>query len=887
MSYWPLWGKTRQPGDAGDETHALIHHMIEVGAVASEVWNGVVAQAVRGEVCRAIGSEPDETRRLIAWLACLHDLGKASPAFQVKHAQAIPSLQAAGLHVDRQGSASTHHGDIGHYVLLEELPRVVSGPPRAIRGLAGILGGHHGTWRSSPPDVANWELGGESWAKVRGELVDELAALWARPLPGRWPAGEAELNAFLAVLGGLVTMSDWLGSMAQLFPCQKGPSDLVSYLGEATQRAHDAVQRLLPGRLPAGDGEPTFQGMFPAFAPNAVQQAAIDLGERLQGPALVIIEAPTGSGKTEAALYLAELLQRRGGGAGTYVAMPTVTTSNQMHGRVTAALSQARPGLSLRPLLVHGQALWQSPPPPVAAEEGGLGAAIDPMAWFLPRKRSLLAPYGVGTVDQALLCVLPTAHFYLRLFGLAGKTVVFDEVHAYDTYMSALFERLLAWLHALGSSVIILSATLPAATRERLHTAFGGAESPRFAGPCTYPAITWRSGERSGVLSLAAPSFSREVGLRWLARDTMVDELRAALGDGGCAAVICNTVSRAQETYLALQAADLVPPDELYLFHARYPQAWRDEIEGRVLTRFGKEPRRGDERAVLVATQVVEQSLDLDFDYMVTDLAPIDLLIQRAGRLHRHARGAGERPRRLERPTLAVVRPPASDGVSEVGEDGPMYEPYVLLRTLLALEGRQGLRMPADTSQMISAVYDEGREPDLSGRPELRRALEEGRVQMERNVRAAIDEAKKRLVAGPQSRYFVGGQGEMLHDDDPAVHRSLQALTRLTEPSVQVVCLHRRGDELSTEPEGGTCLQLDSLDDGLARALARSSVAVSHRGVVFSLLAQAVPAPWARHPYLRHCRLAVFADGVCSLSEGRYSLRLTRELGLQVIKEVP
>ena len=154
-------------------------------------------------------------------------------------------------------------------------------------------------------------------------------------------------------------------------------------------------------------------------------------------------------------------------------------------------------------------------------------------------------------------------------------------------------------------------------------------------------------------------------------------------------------------------------------------------------------------------------------------------------------------------------------------------------------------------------------------------------------MRAEIDEAKKRLIVGPESRRFTSGEGEALHEDDPAVHRSLQALTRLAEPSVQVVCLHRRGEQLSTEPEGGPGLPLDALDHELARTLARSSVAVTHRGVIGALLAQEPPAAWARHPFLRHCRLAVFTDGVCRLPESRYALRLTRELGLQVTKEAP
>lgn len=881
---WALWGKTRQGSAAGDETHALIHHMVEVAAVAGGLWDCVVAPAVRSDVCAWVGLAGGETRRLVEWLAALHDIGKASPAFQAKYPPAIAALQAAGLPVELQGSQTTPHGAISQHVLTHELPRLLGAPLPVARRLAAIIGGHHGIWLANPPDIKGWELGGEPWDGVRRALIDALTGLFAPRLRCHWPASEVECNALLVVVAGLITMADWIGSMVECFPCRCGPSDLAEYLEGARAKAREVLRVVMPGGLPAPSGEGLFGRLFPSFAPNSMQQAAIELSSRLVGPALVLIEAPTGCGKTEAALYLAECLRARGEGPGTYVAMPTMTTSNQMHDRVSAALSAAYPGLQWRPLLVHGQAMWRAPAPEVETEADGATDA-DPMAWFLPRKRSLLAPYGVGTVDQALLGVLAASHFYLRLYGLARKTVVFDEVHAYDTYMSAVFERLLAWLHALGSSVVILSATLPAGTRRRLLDAFGPPAIRMADDGVSYPAIRWKSAGREGVVPLPGGD-RREVRLSWLARDAVVDDLRAALCEGGCAAVICNTVGRAQATYLALKDAGLVPRDELYLFHARYPHAWREEIERRVLDRFGKGRRRGaHERAILVATQVVEQSLDLDFDYMLSDLAPVDLLIQRAGRLHRHARGVDQRPPRLREPALTVVRA-APEDLLRVADDGPMYEPYVLLRTLLALEGRQSLTTPDDTALLIDAVYND-KEPDLSSRPEMVEALQRARAAMECSERTAVAEATQRLVADPAGRYFVGGQGVALYDDDPTVHRSLQALTRLADPSVQVVCVERSGNGLWPVAGGGPWRVSGQLDDAIARALAESSVTVTHRGALPALLNQPPPASWKRHPFLRYCRLAVFADGVCALPGSRYTLRLSRELGLQVTKEVP
>jgi len=253
------------------------------------------------------------------------------------------------------------------------------------------------------------------------------------------------------------------------------------------------------------------------------------------------------------------------------------------------------PDESVEPLLIHSQARWSkdAPPPQVNISDQKLrdtSQEVDSMAWFLPRKRSLLAPVGVGTVDQTFLGVLQTRHFFVRLFGLSHKTLIFDEVHAYDTYMSTLFQRLLSWLRAVGASVVILSATLPEKTRRELLQAY--AKVPADDVPdVSYPAITWAMEGEIGVAPVDAPG-RPPLALEWLDRspNAIAERLDTALRDGGYAAVICNTVGRAQEVYRALRDAAIIanPNDDLILFHARFPRGWRREIEEKVLTRFGK-----------------------------------------------------------------------------------------------------------------------------------------------------------------------------------------------------------------------------------------------------------------------------------------------------------
>ncbi|MCB0190194.1 MAG: CRISPR-associated helicase Cas3', partial [Caldilineaceae bacterium] len=316
--------------------------------------------------------------------------------------------------------------------------------------------------------------------------------------------------------------------------------------------------------------------------------------------------------------------------------------------------------------LIHSGAQWREDLPDLefsTVEETPQGAetsqgTVNAQSWFIPRKRTLLAPFAVGTVDQALMSTLQTRHFFVRLFGLSGKTIIFDEVHAYDTYMNTLFQRLLVWLRAVGASVIILSATLPASTRRALVTAWQGtSEESDLLSDGAYPCVTVASVQECYQLPLPSDGDARTINIEWVdhSPEAIVAEIKRRLVDGGCVAIICNRVTRAQELYRVLADAQLVAEADLFLFHARTPVQWRNQMETTVLDRFGKAATNRPQRAIVVATQVIEQSLDLDFDLMVTDLAPIDLVLQRAGRLHRHARE--HRPAHLASPTLLITTP--------------------------------------------------------------------------------------------------------------------------------------------------------------------------------------------------------------------------------------
>ncbi len=507
------------------------------------------------------------------------------------------------------------------------------------------------------------------------------------------------------------------------------------------------------------------------------------------------------------------------------------------------------------------------------------------MSWFLPRKRSLLAPFAVGTVDQALLSVLQTRHFFVRLFALSHKTVIFDEVHAYDTYMSTLFAELLGWLRVVGASVVLLSATLPAQMRQMLLSAYMGVDGPQLPS-APYPVITWATETECGVIPLSAPQ-SRTVAVTWIDRDpeTIAARLAEALCDGGCAAVICNTVARAQTVYRVLQAAKLVAADDRILFHARYPFAWRDEIEKTVLARFGKQSDR-PAKAIVVATQVIEQSLDLDFDFMISDLAPVDLLLQRAGRLQRHTRA--KRPPRLATPRLLVAAPQMVGNLADFGDDGYVYEPFVLLRSYLTLKDRDSITLPDETSGLIEAVYGEEMTVDETSAPAFSATLQAALRKMQEHEEKDVLEARKRLIPRASNDRLLYLRSPSLEEDSPELHEAFQALTRLGPRSIALVCLHYTPQGLSLEPdEDGPLVNLEhDPDSKLTRLLAQHTVSISQRAVVNFFLTQGTtPKAWREHPLLRDHYLVEFSGGTFALTGTPYRLRLSRQYGLEIEKE--
>jgi len=644
----------------------------------------------------------------VVYLAGIHDIGKADPFFQNKEPVLAERLREAGIDVPKTVWPFRHEARSADW-LREHLTRGCGWANDVTDLACQAVRGHHGDFQVDEPRLDEPCQLHPIWSELR----NALAAAFADTLgvPSSPPAVPAHVSRAGAALAGLIVLSDWIASNPELFQYASLPRQVMTtqYLAAAQDEARRALAHLHFDGPPEPSAPRSFAAMWPKCRPlRPTQQALVALCERGVRPGLAIIEAPPGDGKTEGAVYLAERWRHATRRNGAYLALPTAATSNQMHGRYAGFLATERPGTA--PVLVHGMAWLLDDASPTAISET-YGDADEPdlaRNWFRNMRRALLAPEGVGTVDQALLAALHVKHGVLRLLGLASKVLIIDEVHAYDEYMSTIMRRLLEWCRAMEVPVILLSATLSSRQKRELAEAYGGAGAlPQMAELEPYPLLTFVPLQGDTLTVPVQDTRRREVrlqrhpGLLFDAPGTASLAAEQVQG-GGCASVVVNTVADAQAVYSALKAA--CPANtELLLFHARFRAERRQEVEGLVVRRFGRDGAGRPARAILVATQVVEQSLDVDFDVMLSQLAPVDLLLQRAGRLHRHDRGP--RPTGPE-PVLHLLLP--SDGCFDLGLTGRIYQHYPLLRTLALLHGRTALGLPADFRGLVEACYADG-----------------------------------------------------------------------------------------------------------------------------------------------------------------------------------
>ncbi|MEN6548709.1 MAG: CRISPR-associated helicase Cas3' [Armatimonadia bacterium] len=803
-----------------NEYHPLLCHLLDTAAVMHALWHHALPQPKRRLLATLLGVSDHDACRWLTLLAALHDIGKAAPGFQAKSPLHRRRLQRLGLQFPL--AADANHVQTGMAALKSLLSALTVSPAVAV-ALATALGGHHGH-TPARRRCGERSLGDAHWQGLRTALGHTLAAhvgLESRSLPPGLTAGNQPL---LVLIAALARLADWLASDTDHFPVAPSVASITEYADTAAAQAGGIVRAMDWMQVAAQNAD--FADLF-GFDPNPMQRLVGLAAGDLTAPALVILEAPTGSGKTEAALHLARSWDAAGHQSGYYVALPTQATATALHDR----LQSYSPHESVN--LIHAAAP---------------GAGVT----------RLLSPAGVGTLDQSLLAVANDRQPWVRLLGLANKTVIIDEVHACDAYTTGLLTRLLEWLAALNCSVIILSATLPEAQRASLLKAWRKAAVPLAS--AAYPRVTISTSDGTQCCELPIEN-RRQVALRPLEDDPMAlaDHLRDRLADGGCGAVICNTVARAQQLYVHLRGLLQQYGIPVELYHARYPASERCRREHGVIAGFGKDRSFRPHRAVLVATQVVEQSLDLDFDLMVSELAPIDLLVQRAGRLHRHPH---PRPAALATPELALLTPARdTSGQPVFGATEHVYHPHLLLRTWLLLQGRAALNLPEDTAALVESVYGDAAKGDHHCSPRLAGTA----ASLAAETALQTHTAAAAAIPGPEcAATLCGGQQAPVRWQDA--------------PTLEVICLDgtlsacRLGDrqlDLSTEPPAP-----------VIHSLRREAFRVTGR-VCADL--RRLPRPdWWNHSAHLHGLVPVFLNADHTTTTTEHIVQLDPDLGFTI-----
>jgi CRISPR-associated endonuclease/helicase Cas3 len=746
-AYFSYWGKARKEGEPGAPCHLLPYHCLDVAAVGAVFLER--HRFLRAGLAGALALPETIVTAWIKTLLAFHDLGKFAESFQ----QLVPNLRKQWW-----GEIAIRHYEVRHdtlgFLIWHDAHRGFRNEcedwlghedfyAKFLQIWLPAVTGHHG----APPRLPAGGARAKAYFQPRDVEVakafcTDVLALFRPDAAGvnarfKDKAWKAALKESTWILAGLAVLCDWLGSDSDVFEYRAEPMPLDEYWRKyALPRAEAAVRK--SGVLPAAKASPqSLRQLFPSIEhATPLQRLAGELPIS-PGPQLFILEDVTGAGKTEAAMLLAHRLMVQDAAQGVFIALPTMATANAMYERMAKVYRRLfsdneSPSLVLAHSARHLSETFSRSVLEGMGEDTPYGgseetASVQCAAWLADhRKKALLADVGIGTVDQALLGILPARHQSLRLLGLSNKVLVVDEVHACDAYMHRLLCALLKFHARFGGSAILLSATLPHKMRRELLAAFHDGLQTACPQPAAldYPLLT--HGSRAGCAEMAVATRTevrRRVGVRQAhGLDAVYAEIRRAVEQGRCVCWVRNTVHDARTAYAELAASGWVDADTLALFHSRYTLQDRLRIEGEILRRYG-EASGPQQRAgrVLVATQVVEQSLDLDFDVMVSDLAPIDLLIQRAGRLQRHVRGAdGARlhgagavdlrpapelllftPEPTEKPSqdwFKSLFPKANAVYADTGR---------LWRTARVLAKTQGWNMPEDARFLIEQVYGE------------------------------------------------------------------------------------------------------------------------------------------------------------------------------------
>ncbi len=721
--YFQYWGKASKDDDS---YHLLPYHCLDVATVASEWWTQ--SPSIRNSFIKSTGLNETQTRAWVLFFIALHDFGKLDMRFQMK----VPRLSPYEDKNIPVNCKDYFHGIEGYNWYFREaieygLLTTEEYEDITVNGelWMAATGGHHGIIPLDPeadsitfpiPKILAQDL------QARKQWLHDLEKLFLLPVGlslTDMPVSEAPI-----LLAGFCSVCDWLGSNQEYFEFDSdNQKPLLEYLDSKQEKAQQILQDF--GLISTVKTKGGMSELYEELAPHNLQTRIDDLAVE---QSLVIIEANTGSGKTEAALAFASKLLAKKLADNITFALPSQATANAMFDRLESVADKIFADKS-NIILAHGksqsnpsfQALIKQNRAFISAQ-GDEDAGVQCSEWLASsRKRAFLGQIAVSTVDQVMLSAIKSLkHYFVRLFGVGKSVLIIDEVHAYDAYMYAILKVVIEQQKQAGGSIILLSATLPKHQKQALINAWGEYE------PITetaYPLMLQAVNNK--VLPYTVPS-SQNVQSRTVFTELILDDdlklnedilqrIVDAAEKGTKVGIVCNLVDDAQHYAKILASMTNKPVD---LFHSRYRFCDRMTKEQQVLKYYNKDSTR--EGRILVGTQVIEQSLDIDFDWLISFICPIDLLFQRMGRLHRHD---NDRPAGFEQPLCSVVLPETIDlGDKKSAEDtyglhGFIYKNILALwRTQQFLINHDKIEFPQAYRDWIEPIYQQTPwrdEPDI------------------------------------------------------------------------------------------------------------------------------------------------------------------------------
>ena len=753
MELEKYWAKT-------NPRQSVVTHGLVSGHVAQVIFDRYLSPSTKKLLDDEIKLDADDVRAFLGYFVSLHDIGKIEFSFQYKDPSSRESLNQDPEDSNRIPSLTVRHERTG-----ERCVKNIWDQAHESRRLAGILskviGAHHpGRIREHGfvPDSLWYDRQKEYEALMRNRFLGKKPPV----IP---EIDNTEKGVIGAVLLSVLILSDWIASG----PAFADAEDWIT-CPDAEKRIVDTAESffersgLRPHRVRWPD---RFCGLWtgiPEEGKRPLQTAVETLFDDPSSPyRLILLEAPMGEGKTEAGVFAALQMAKQWGKDGFYFALPTAATSNQMVGRMRALLHQH--DLDDCVLLLHAMSWLEHSDDLCAVTDEETDGIAN---WLAPVRRGLLGQYAVGTVDQAMLAATTVKYGALRLLGLSNKVLIIDEIHSYDAYMSEILKRLLEWCKVLKIPVVMLSATLPPEKKRDLFSPLTKEELSK-----GYPLITAIRADgtvREKVVEKTVHSMTSRLSLiKSLNSPEMIaGEAEKAVKEGGCLCVLMNTVKEAQRVYAELKKRW---DGDLLLFHAQFPIERRAEIEKECIRRFGKDKTHRPERSILVATQVVEQSLDVDFDAMLTAVAPIDLLLQRLGRVHRH--GETPRPDQLKEPLFGVLIPSEE---SSFGSSGYVYPECLLKSSIRILQKMQIIRIPDDIAPMVRDGYDPVMVPEEDLQQWIDNVI---------NEQVEAGATQQFLVNSPTQQYNALIEDAVFDDEG----QKATASTRLGEPTVRIALL--------------------------------------------------------------------------------------------------